>query len=114
MMNEQVASMPTVTLISHDGQAVSIEARCGHSLMQEAVNHGVAGIVGECGGAAACATCHCYVDDEWVDRLPKAALNERELLECVVSPAPNSRLSCQLKLTQELDGLVVRLPESQY
>lgn len=106
--------MPTVTLISHDGQAVDIQARTGHSLMQEAVNHGVAGIVGECGGAAACATCHCYVDDAWVDKLPKPALNEREMLECVVSPEPNSRLSCQLKLSDALDGLVVRLPESQY
>lgn len=106
--------MPTVTLISHDGQSVSIQARAGHSLMQEAVNHGVTGIVGECGGSAACATCHCYVDEAWIDRIPKAALNEREMLECVVEPAANSRLSCQVKLTEALDGLVVRLPVSQY
>ena len=106
--------MPTITLISHDGQSVDIQARPGHSLMQEAVAHGVTGIVGECGGAAACATCHCYVDEAWLDKLPKPLVNERELLECVLEPAPNSRLSCQLKLTDALDGLVVRLPESQY
>jgi 2Fe-2S ferredoxin len=106
--------MPTVTLISHDGQAVSLQGRPGHSLMQEAVSQGITGIIGECGGAAACATCHCYVDEAWVAKLPKPTVNERDLLECVSAPQPNSRLSCQIKLTDELDGLVVRLPASQY
>ena len=106
--------MPTITLISHDGNAVEIQARAGQSLMQEAVNRGIGGIVGECGGAAACATCHCYIDEAWVDRLPKPANNEREMLECVIDPAPNSRLACQVKLSDSLDGLVVRLPASQY
>jgi 2Fe-2S ferredoxin len=106
--------MPTITLISHDGQSVEIQGRTGHSLMQEAVNNGIAGIVGECGGAGACATCHCYVDEAWLDKLPKPLVSERDLLEYVISPASNSRLSCQMKLTDALDGLVVRLPESQY
>lgn len=106
--------MPTITLISHDGQSVAIQAPSGLSLMQAAVNHGVAGIVGECGGAAACATCHCYVDEAWTDKLPKPATNERDMLDCVIDPAPNSRLACQVKLSDALDGLVVRLPASQY
>lgn len=106
--------MPTVTYISHDGNSIDIVAKTGSNLMQEAVNHGVVGIVGECGGAGACATCHCYVDEAWLDKIPPATGSEKDMLEFVASPAHNSRLGCQIKLTEELSGIVVRTPESQY
>jgi 2Fe-2S ferredoxin len=106
--------MPSVTFIRHDGTSEQVQAEPGLSLMQAAVNHGVDGIIGDCGGACACATCHCYVDAAWVGQMPPAQGNEQAMLECVIDPAENSRLSCQIKLTEALDGLVVRLPAAQY
>ncbi len=106
--------MPTVTLIAHSGEITSIDGPSGHSVMQMATERGVAGIVGECGGSAMCATCHVYVDDAWAERLPAPLATELEMLECTASERrPQSRLSCQIKLVPELDGLVLRLPESQ-
>ncbi|KWR87844.1 MULTISPECIES: 2Fe-2S iron-sulfur cluster-binding protein [Cupriavidus] len=106
--------MPSITFIAHDSTATQVAAKPGLSLMQEAVNHGVTGIIGECGGTGACATCHCYIDDAWIDKVGPASSMEKDMLECVVDPAPNSRLGCQVKVTEALDGLVVRLPVSQY
>lgn len=106
--------MPSITFIAHDSTTTVVSAKPGLSLMQEAVNHGVTGIIGECGGTGACATCHCYIDDAWTDKVGPARGSEKEMLDCVVDPAPNSRLGCQVKLTDALDGLVVRLPASQY
>ena len=106
--------MPKITYIAFDGNETIVDAKEGMSVMQSAVNNGVDGIVAECGGACSCATCHVYVQQKWFDKLPQAQDMEREMLDFVMSPQPTSRLSCQLKVTAELDGLVVNMPESQY
>lgn len=106
--------MPQITYISHDGNATEVDVPVGNSVMQGAVDNMIDGIVAECGGSCSCATCHCYVDEAWVSKLPPASGMEKDMLECVLEPRPNSRLSCQLEVTEELDGLVVHLPESQF
>jgi 2Fe-2S ferredoxin len=106
--------MPLIRFIQADGSAQEVQAPEGSNAMQAATGAGLAGIVGECGGSAMCATCHVYVDEAWVDRLPAALPNELEMLECTASERlATSRLSCQIKLTAALDGLVLRLPASQ-
>lgn len=96
------------------GSQSEIEAPPGRSLMQTAKTHGIEGIVAECGGNAMCATCHVYVDEAWQDRLPERDLVEDEMLEYTTCErTAGSRLSCQIILTPDLDGLKVRLPESQ-
>ncbi len=92
-----------------------VEARPGMSLMQAAVRSGVEKVVAECGGAMTCATCHVHVDEPWRSRIPPASIGEKDMLQFTAEPADDgSRLSCQIVLTQELDGLTVRLPERQY
>jgi 2Fe-2S ferredoxin len=106
--------MISFILISHDGRATTLQGAEGHSVMQTAVSQGVKGIVGECGGSAMCATCHVYVDEAWRDRLAPMLATEAEMLECTSSERrPESRLSCQIKLSAQLEGLVLHLPESQ-
>ena len=106
--------MPTVTFIHADNRAESVEAAEGESAMLAALTHGIDGIVAECGGGAVCATCHVYVDAAWLDKLPPLDGDQDDLLEGVASERrPTSRLSCQIRITPELDGLVLRLPERQ-
>ena len=106
--------MPTVSYVSSSGITRKIEVPAGISLMQAALNHRIEGILGECGGNAMCATCHVYVDPVYLARIPPAAPNETFMLSIAAEgPAPNSRLSCQVKMTAELDGIVVRLPARQ-
>ena len=106
--------MPLIHLISHQGQRTDLQVPQGHSVMQAAVAAGLSGIVGECGGSAMCATCHVYIDPAWLDKLPPALPNELEMLECTASERrPESRLSCQVKVHADLDGLVLSLPASQ-
>jgi len=106
--------MPIITFIRPDNRSESIEARVGESAMLAAARHGVDEIVAECGGNAMCATCHVYVDDNWIGRLAAMSEEEDALLDGVAAERqPNSRLSCQIKIGQELDGLVLRLPERQ-
>jgi len=106
--------MPNITFIHPDNRAQSVEARAGDSAMATAMRHGVAGIVAECGGGAMCATCHVYVDDDWIARVGAVGTDEDELLEGVAADRlPGSRLSCQIEITDALDGLVLRLPERQ-
>ncbi|MEA2177296.1 MAG: ferredoxin, 2Fe-2S [Solirubrobacteraceae bacterium] len=106
--------MPAVTYIHPDGTPEQVQADVGTSVMMAAVTQDVDGIVAECGGSLMCATCHVYVDEAFADRLPEMSPDEDEMLEAAASERlPNSRLSCQLVLTDELDGLVVRLPETQ-
>ena len=106
--------MTAITFIHPDGRSERIEARIGDSLMQLAVAHGIDEIVAECGGNAMCATCHVYVDDRWIDRLPAITEEQDALLDGTASDRlPTSRLSCQIKVEPELDGLVLRLPERQ-
>jgi len=106
--------MPTIHYILKDGSTRSLEARLGASVMETAIHHNVRGSDAECGGSCSCATCHVYVDGDFVDRLVPPDDMEHELLEGVASQRlPNSRLSCQIQVTAELDGLTVRVPETQ-
>lgn len=103
-----------VTFIAADGTATEVEVEEGQSLMQAAVSHDVDGIIGECGGSMMCATCHCYVDEAWAERVGAQQYGESDLLDCAVSEVrPGSRLSCQIRMTAELDGVVIHLPEAQ-
>jgi ferredoxin, 2Fe-2S len=106
--------MTKVTYIEPDGTPREIEASPGTTVMEAAVDNNVEGIVAECGGACSCATCHVYVDPEWSARLSPPDAQEDGMLDCVLDRQPNSRLSCQIQLSDELDGLVVRVPESQF
>jgi 2Fe-2S ferredoxin len=107
--------MASVTYIEHDGTRHQIDVPNGNSVMQGAINNSIAGITAECGGALACATCHCYVDDEWIGRTGSPSKAEIEMLQATAAERkPGSRLSCQITVGDELDGLVVRLPEAQY
>jgi 2Fe-2S ferredoxin len=106
--------MPTITFIHPDGRADRVEAEINDSAMRAAIVHGLDGIVGECGGSAVCATCHVYVDDAWIARLTAVGDDEDALLDGVACERQaNSRLSCQIKITPDLDGLVLRLPQRQ-
>lgn len=106
--------MPKITYISAAGTATTVVGRVGASVMQCALDNDIAGIVAECGGACSCATCHVYVAQEWFDKLPAGDAMEKETLEFAAAPKPTSRLSCQLRLTEALDGLTVHTPETQY
>lgn len=106
--------MALVKYIEHDGTEHEVHVENGVTVMQGAVDNMINGIVAECGGACSCATCHCYVDETWFDKVGSVAETEEFMLECVVAPQGNSRLSCQIAVNDELDGLVVHLPESQY
>lgn len=107
--------MPCVTYVSFDGAVRSVDVPAAENVMRGAVNNGVDGIIGECGGGLACATCHCYVAADWMDRLPPASDDEQAMLESAAeSRRPNSRLSCQIVVTPDLDGLTVHMPQQQY
>ncbi|MDG1448035.1 MAG: 2Fe-2S iron-sulfur cluster-binding protein [Porticoccaceae bacterium] len=106
--------MPKVTYIEANGQSHEVDLDAGVSLMQGAVDNMIEGIVAECGGSCSCATCHCYIDQQWLDKLEPATEMENDLLECVTEPKDNSRLSCQIVISDDLNGLVVHLPESQF
>ncbi|MGE0349693.1 2Fe-2S iron-sulfur cluster-binding protein [Hydrogenophaga sp.] len=104
-----------IRLIHADQTVHDIQAEPGHSLMKAAVDANVKGIEGDCGGSLTCATCHVMIDPPWLDRLPAPVADETDMLDFAASPVvPQSRLSCQVRLTPELDGMVVRLPASQY
>ena len=106
--------MPKIIFISSDGQSNTFDVASGQSLMQVANSFGIKGIVAECGGSAMCATCHVYVDPPWISKIPAANSNELEMLECTASERkPESRLSCQIRITDQLDGLVLHIPDSQ-
>jgi ferredoxin, 2Fe-2S len=106
--------MPTITYIDADGREILVDAAEGMSVMEAATLHGLSGIVAECGGAMMCATCHVYVDEHWVERVGGPSEGEDEMLDGTAAERrPNSRLSCQIEVTPDLDGLVVRTPERQ-
>lgn len=106
--------MPQVTYIADDGTVSELDVESGNSVMMAAVFDGIEGIEGMCGGCLSCASCHVYVDEAWVDRLPAASDDELTMLGQTSSPRQdNSRLSCQITMTPELAGLVVRMPASQ-
>jgi 2Fe-2S ferredoxin len=106
--------MPAITFIHPDGKSECVDIGDGETAMQAATRHGLDGILAECGGNAMCATCHVYVDDAWLARLPGMADDEDALLDGTAAERrPASRLSCQIKITPELDGLVMTLPARQ-
>ena len=106
--------MPNVTYISHTGETTTIDVPVGTTVMENAIKNGIDGIVAECGGACMCATCHVYVDEPFLAKLEPMDETEAEMLNATAAERrPNSRLSCQIKVTEDLDGLIVRLPARQ-
>jgi 2Fe-2S ferredoxin len=105
--------MPRVTYVQPNGQPKVVEVPTGTTVMEAAVDNDVAGIVAECGGACSCATCHVYVDPAWLDKLPVPDAQEDGMLDCVLDRRANSRLSCQIVVKNDLDGLVVRVADEQ-
>jgi len=105
--------MPKITYIEHGGKSHTIEVPNGLSVMEGAVQNNIAGIDADCGGSMACATCHVYVKEEWFNKLPKKEDGEEDMLDMAFEPKKNSRLSCQLMVSDQFDGLVVNLPEKQ-
>ena len=105
--------MPKIIYIEHGGKSHTIEVANGLSVMEGAVQNNIPGIDADCGGSMACATCHVYVKEEWFNKLPKKEDGEEDMLDMAFEPKKNSRLSCQLMVSEQLDGLVVDLPEKQ-
>ena len=105
--------MAKVTYIEHDGKEHTIDVANGLTLMEAAVKNAIPGIDGDCGGAAACATCHVYVDDAWSATVGPPEAMEEDMLDFAYDVRPTSRLSCQIKMSDALDGLVVHVPERQ-
>lgn len=108
--------MPKVTYVDHAGQATEVEVPLGENVMRGALYNGIDGIAGECGGGLSCATCHCYVDENWTDIVGgPSSDDETDLLQSAADEVkPSSRLSCQIVMTEALGGLVVHLPEHQF
>ena len=106
--------MAKITYIEFDETTHTVEVRNGLSVMEGAVKNNVPGIDADCGGACACATCHVYVDEAWVSKTGEKSAMEESMLDFAENVEPNSRLSCQIKVTDDLDGLTVRMPESQH
>ncbi|MEO4040961.1 2Fe-2S iron-sulfur cluster-binding protein [Hoeflea sp. CAU 1731] len=105
--------MTKLTFVSFDGVRYDVDAEDGTSVMENAVRNGIPGIEAECGGACACATCHVYVDDEWSEKVGGPDVMEEDMLDFAYDMKPSSRLSCQIKVSTELDGLVLHVPERQ-
>lgn len=105
--------MPKITYIDAENTVRSVEAEVGSTVMENAVRNSIPGIEAECGGACACATCHVYVDDAWLEAVGKPDTMEEDMLDFAFEVKPSSRLSCQIRVRPELDGLVVRTPSKQ-
>ena len=105
--------MPKITYIESNGNKKTIEVSNGLTVMEGAVQNNIPGIDADCGGGMACATCHVYVNDEWFNKIPKAEDGEQDMIDMAYEPKKNSRLSCQLIVSDDLDGLVVDMPEKQ-
>lgn len=105
--------MPLIKYIEDDGKEYEVDVAVGESIMQGAVDNLIDGIVAECGGSCSCATCHCYVDAAWIDKIQPADSDEMDMLDAVLDKKENSRLSCQIPVTEAMEGFTVRLPESQ-
>ena len=107
--------MPNVTYISHAGETTTIDVPMGTTVMENAVKNGIEGIVAECGGAMLCATCHVYVDPAFLDKLDPICEEQEEMLGATAAERkPNSRLSCQIRMKPDFEGLIVRMPDRQY
>jgi 2Fe-2S ferredoxin len=105
--------MPKITYVEHDGTQHTVEAEVGATVMETALKNSVPGIVAECGGACSCATCLVHVDPSWAERTGERSEEEEDMLDFAFDVRPTSRLSCQIKVTEELDGLIVTTPAYQ-
>ena len=105
--------MPKITYIEHSGTPHTVDVPVGLTVMEGAVNNNIPGIDADCGGACACSTCHVYVNPDWVDKLPVREDMEVDMLDFAYEPNERSRLTCQIKVTPALEGLVVQMPEKQ-
>jgi 2Fe-2S ferredoxin len=105
--------MVKITFIDIQGTARSVDGEVGSTVMETAIKNGVPGIEAECGGACACSTCHVYIEEEWREKVGGPSPMEEDMLDFAFEVQPNSRLSCQIKVAEELDGLTVRTPERQ-
>src|SRR5436190_18401836 len=106
-------SMPKITYIDHEGTARTVEGEISSTVMETAIKNAIPGIEAECGGACACATCHVHIDEAWRAIVGEPSPMEEDMLDFGFDVRENSRLSCQIKVTEELDGLIVRTPERQ-
>ena len=105
--------MPKITFIDYQRNQKTINVENGLSVMEGAIQNNITGIDADCGGSMACATCHVYVEEKWLDKLPKVEEGETDMIDMAFEPKKNSRLSCQLIVSDEIDGLVVTTPEKQ-
>ena len=105
--------MPKITYIEHNGKSHTVEVPNELSVMEGAVQNSIPGIDADCGGSCACATCHVYVDEKWFDKLSKKDSAEQDMLDMAFEPSKFSRLACQITVTEELNGLVVKMPSKQ-
>ena len=105
--------MPKITYIEDNGKSHTVDVQKGLTVMEGAIQNNIPGIDADCGGSMACATCHVYVKEEWLDKLPIKEDGEEDMLDMAFEPKKNSRLSCQLVVSDELDGLTVNIPSKQ-
>ena len=105
--------MTTITIVAFDGTRHEIAAENGSTVMETAIMNGVPGIIAECGGACTCATCHAYVDEAFAEIVGGPSMMEEDMLDFAYDVRPNSRLSCQIKVRDDLDGLIMRVPSRQ-
>ena len=105
--------MPKITYIDDEGNSKTIEVENGLSVMEGAIQNNIPGIDADCGGSMACATCHVYVEEKWLNKIPKAEEAEVDMIDMAYEPKKNSRLSCQLIVSEELNGLIVTTPSKQ-
>jgi 2Fe-2S ferredoxin len=113
IVQQSPPTMAKITFIDFEGTSRLVEGEVGSTVMETAINNGVPGIEAECGGACACSTCHVYIDDAWRETVGEPSPMEEDMLDFAYGVQPNSRLSCQIKVTEAFDGLVVRTPERQ-
>ncbi len=106
--------MPKIIFIETDGKRTEVEVENGYSVMEAAINNDIDGIVAECGGACACATCHSYVDEAWLDKIPPMDDMEDSMLDAAFERKDNSRLTCQIEVNDGLDGLVIHVADNEY
>ncbi len=106
--------MPKIIYVTNDGTRHEVEVENGYSIMEGAINNDIDGIVAECGGACACATCHAYVDPAWVDKIPAMDDMEDSMLDAAYERKDNSRLTCQIEVNDSLDGMLIHVGDNEY
>jgi 2Fe-2S ferredoxin len=106
--------MPRIIYLTPDGTRHETDVENGYSVMEGAINNNIEGIIAECGGACACATCHSYINEAWADKLPEMDDMEDSMLDAAFERKANSRLTCQIEVSDDLDGLIVHVAENDY